>query len=50
MPEEKKREERWRILKDGVPVAVVAGSIEEAEKVYLEHDADELRRIEDNDD
>ena len=48
MPESKTA--RWRILKDGVPVAVVAGSIEEAEKVYLEHDADELRRIEDNDD
>lgn len=36
--------DRWQVIKDGVPVAVCS-SIEEAERFYVEFDADEIRRI-----
>ena len=35
---------RFQVLKNGVPVAVCS-SIEEAERFYVEFDADEIRRI-----
>lgn len=38
--------DRWQVLKDGVPV-IMCSTIEEAEKEYIERDADEIRRIED---
>lgn len=39
--------DRWQVVKDGMPVAVCA-TIEEAEKEYSMHDADEIRRIKDD--
>lgn len=36
--------DRWQVIKDGVPVAV-CGTIQEAERYYLDFDADEIRRI-----
>ena len=36
--------DRWQVIKDGMPVQL-CDTIEEAEKVYVEHEADEIRRI-----
>ena len=36
--------DRWQVIKDGRPVQL-CNTIDEAEKVYLEWDADEIRRI-----
>lgn len=37
-------DDMWQVLKDGAPIGVYA-TIEEAENAYVEHDADEIRRI-----
>ena len=37
---------RWRVLLNGVPIAVCS-SIEEAEDLYAEFEADEIEEIED---
>ena len=39
---------RWQVLKNGTPVQICS-TPEEADEVYLEHDADEIREIEDDD-
>ena len=39
--------ERWQVIKNGIPVQL-CDTIEEAEQVYAECDADEIRRIEDD--
>lgn len=40
--------DRWQVIKGCVPVEV-CNSIEEAEKVYVKYDCDEIRRITDDD-
>lgn len=40
---------RWQVLKNGVPICVTP-DINEAEKEYLEHDADEIRAVDDGED
>jgi len=37
---------RWQVLRNGIPIAVCS-SIEEAEDVYAEFEADEIEEIED---
>jgi len=39
--------DRWQVIKGCVPVEV-CNSIEEAEKVYVKYDCDEIRRITDD--
>lgn len=39
---------RYLILKDGVPIAT-ADTPEEADKLYLQYDGDEIREIDDGD-
>ena len=36
---------RWQVIKDHMPIQI-CNTIEEAEKVYQEYDADEIRRVE----
>jgi hypothetical protein len=36
---------RYQVLKNGVPVAVVDGP-DEAERLYAEYEADEIREVE----
>lgn len=38
---------RWQVLKDGIPVQLCSSS-EEAEEVYAELEADEIRCIEED--
>lgn len=40
--------ERWQVIKGCVPVKL-CNTIEEAEKVYVKYDCDEIRRIVDDD-
>lgn len=40
--------DRWQVIKGCVPVEV-CNTIEEAEKVYVKYDCDEIRRITDDD-
>ena len=40
---------RYQVLKNSVPVAV-CDTPEEADEMYLKHDADEIREIEDDED
>ena len=35
---------KWQVLKDSIPVAL-ASSPEEADEIYMEYDADEIREI-----
>ena len=35
---------KWQVLKDSIPVAL-ASSPEEADELYMEYDADEIREI-----
>jgi len=37
--------DRWQVVKSGISVQICS-TIEEAEEVYAEHEADEIRRIE----
>ena len=37
---------RWQVLKNGVPICVTS-DINEAEKEYLKHDADEICAVDD---
>lgn len=40
--------ERWQVIKGCVPVQL-CDTIEEAERVYVKYDCDEIRRITDDD-
>lgn len=41
--------DRWQVIKNGVSVQI-CNTIDEAEKVYVEVEADEIRRIADDND